>query len=46
MSAIGAFAPDVVFNLCESCQGDARFEPLLPMLLERAGSGVHRDRRR
>jgi D-alanine-D-alanine ligase len=37
MSAIGAFAPDVVFNLCESLSGDARFEPLLPMLLERAG---------
>ena len=37
MTAIGAFAPDVVFNLCESLSGDARFEPLLPMLLERAG---------
>jgi D-alanine-D-alanine ligase len=37
MSAIGTFAPDVVFNLCESLSGDARFEPLLPMLLERAG---------
>jgi D-alanine-D-alanine ligase len=37
MSAIVAFAPDVVFNLCESLSGDARFEPLLPMLLERAG---------
>ncbi len=36
MSAIGAFAPDVVFNLCESLSGDARFEPLLPMLLEHA----------
>jgi len=37
MSAITAFAPDVVFNLCESLSGDARFEPLLPMLLEREG---------
>jgi len=37
MAAIGAFAPGVVFNLCESLSGDARFEPLLPMLLERAG---------
>jgi D-alanine-D-alanine ligase len=37
MSSITAFAPDVVFNLCESLSGDARFEPLLPMLLERAG---------
>jgi D-alanine-D-alanine ligase len=36
MSAIAAFAPGVVFNLCESLSGDARFEPLLPMLLERA----------
>jgi D-alanine-D-alanine ligase len=32
-----AFAPDVVFNLCESLSGDARFEPLLPLLLEHAG---------
>jgi len=37
LSAITAFAPDVVFNLCESLSGDARFEPLLPLLLERAG---------
>jgi D-alanine-D-alanine ligase len=37
LSAITAFGPDVVFNLCESLSGDARFEPLLPMLLERAG---------
>jgi len=37
MAAITAFAPDVVFNLCESLSGDARFEPLLPLLLERAG---------
>ena len=26
-----------MFNLCESLSGDARFEPLLPMLLEHAG---------
>jgi D-alanine-D-alanine ligase len=37
MTTIAGFAPDVVFNLCESLSGDARFEPLLPMLLERAG---------
>ena len=36
LTAINAFAPDVVFNLCESLSGDARFEPLLPMLLEMA----------
>jgi D-alanine-D-alanine ligase len=29
--------PDVIFNLCESIGGDARFEPLLPLLLEREG---------
>jgi D-alanine-D-alanine ligase len=37
MTAIRAFAPDAVFNLCESLSGDARFEPLLPLLLEHAG---------
>ena len=37
MSAISTYGPDVVFNLCESLSGDARFEPLLPLLLERAG---------
>jgi D-alanine-D-alanine ligase len=37
LSAITAFAPGAVFNLCESLSGDARFEPLLPLLLERAG---------
>ena len=37
MTAIAAFAPDVVFNLCESLSGEARFEPLLPLLLEHAG---------
>ena len=35
--AIAAAAPDVVFNLCESIDGVASLEPLLPMLLERAG---------
>ena len=35
-AAIDEFAPDVVFNLCESIGGDNRFEPLLPLLLERA----------
>ena len=29
--------PDVVFNLCESISGDSRFEPLLPLLLEKEG---------
>jgi D-alanine-D-alanine ligase len=37
LAAIKAFAPDVVFNLCESIGGDGRFEPLLPLLLEREG---------
>jgi D-alanine-D-alanine ligase len=37
MKEIVAFEPDVVFNLCESIGGDARFEPLLPMMLEREG---------
>jgi D-alanine-D-alanine ligase len=34
---IVASKPDVVFNLCESIGGDNRFEPLLPLLFERAG---------
>ncbi len=34
---ISAFAPDVVFNLCESIDGASNLEPLLPLLLERAG---------
>ena len=34
---IGSFAPAAVFNLCESIDGIASLEPLLPMLLERAG---------
>jgi D-alanine-D-alanine ligase len=37
VEAIKAYAPDVVFNLCESIGGDNRFEPLLPLLLEREG---------
>jgi D-alanine-D-alanine ligase len=37
VEAIKAFAPDVVFNLCESIGGDNRFEPLLPLLLDREG---------
>jgi D-alanine-D-alanine ligase len=34
---IAAFGPDVVFNLCESIDGMSSMEPLLPLLLERAG---------
>jgi D-alanine-D-alanine ligase len=37
IESIKAFAPDVVFNLCESIGGDNRFEPLLPLLLDREG---------
>jgi D-alanine-D-alanine ligase len=37
VEAVKAFAPDVVFNLCESIGGDNRFEPLLPLLLDREG---------
>jgi D-alanine-D-alanine ligase len=37
VSTMRAFAPDVVFNLCESIGGDNRFEPLLPLLLDREG---------
>ncbi|HVU50645.1 MAG TPA: D-alanine--D-alanine ligase, partial [Polyangia bacterium] len=37
VEAIKAFSPDVVFNLCESIGGDNRFEPLLPLLLDREG---------
>jgi len=29
--------PDAVFNLCESIGGDNRFEPLLPLLMDREG---------
>jgi D-alanine-D-alanine ligase len=31
------FSPDAVFNLCESIDGASNLEPLLPLLLERAG---------
>ncbi len=37
VEAIKAYAPDVVFNLCESIGGDNRFEPLVPLLLDREG---------
>ncbi|HVY48294.1 MAG TPA: D-alanine--D-alanine ligase [Minicystis sp.] len=37
VEGIKAFAPDAVFNLCESIGGDNRFEPLVPLLLEREG---------
>jgi D-alanine-D-alanine ligase len=37
MAQVTAFAPDVVFNLCESLGGDNSFEPLMPLLLEYAG---------
>jgi D-alanine-D-alanine ligase len=37
LSALREMRPDVVFNLCESIGGDNRFEPLLPMLMDREG---------
>lgn len=37
LADIRAAEPDVVFNLCESICGDSRFEPLLPMMLEKDG---------
>jgi D-alanine-D-alanine ligase len=37
VASIRAYSPDVVFNLCESLGGDNRFEPLLPLLLDREG---------
>ena len=37
LTEITDFAPDVVFNLCESIDGASNLEPLLPLLLERAG---------
>ena len=37
LTEIRRIKPDVVFNLCESISGDSRFEPLLPMLLEKEG---------
>ena len=37
LDEIRAREPDVVFNLCESICGDSRFEPLLPLLMEKDG---------
>jgi D-alanine-D-alanine ligase len=37
LGQIRDLAPDVVFNLCESICGDSRFEPLLPLLMEKEG---------
>ncbi|HEX3697447.1 MAG TPA: D-alanine--D-alanine ligase [Polyangia bacterium] len=37
VSTLRELHPDVVFNLCESIGGDNRFEPLLPLLLDREG---------
>lgn len=34
---MAGFAPAVVFNLCESIDGVSSLEPLMPLLLERAG---------
>ncbi len=37
VSELRELRPDVVFNLCESIGGDNRFEPLLPLLMDREG---------
>jgi D-alanine-D-alanine ligase len=37
MKTIKGHGPAAVFNLCESIQGDNRFEALVPLLLELAG---------
>ncbi|HET6146862.1 MAG TPA: D-alanine--D-alanine ligase [Polyangia bacterium] len=37
ISSLRDARPDVIFNLCESIGGDNRFEPLLPMLMDREG---------
>jgi D-alanine-D-alanine ligase len=37
VSSLRDARPDVVFNLCESIGGDNRFEPLLPLLMDREG---------
>src|SRR6185295_640585 len=37
MAELRELRPHVVFNLCESIGGDNRFEPLVPLLLEREG---------
>jgi D-alanine-D-alanine ligase len=35
VSELREIRPDAVFNLCESIGGDNRFEPLLPLLMDR-----------
>ena len=37
LADIRKLRPDAVFNLCESICGDSRFEPLLPLLMEKDG---------
>jgi D-alanine-D-alanine ligase len=37
VSELREMRPDAVFNLCESIGGDSRFEPLLPLLMDREG---------
>ncbi len=37
VSELREMRPDAVFNLCESIGGDNRFEPLLPLLMDRDG---------
>ncbi len=37
VSELREVRPDAVFNLCESIGGDNRFEPLLPLLMDREG---------
>jgi D-alanine-D-alanine ligase len=37
VSELREIRPDAVFNLCESIGGDNRFEPLLPLLMDREG---------
>lgn len=37
VTSLREMRPDVIFNLCESIGGDNRFEPLLPMLMDREG---------
>lgn len=37
LGEIRRVGPDVVFNLCESICGDSRFEPLLPLMMEKDG---------
>jgi D-alanine-D-alanine ligase len=35
--AVRTFRPKVVFNLCESLEGESRFESVVPVMLERLG---------